>query len=43
MWTEQIQAEEQELRDLKIALYQMESPFGFIKGFQMEQKATTMA
>lgn len=43
MWTERIQIEEQELQELRTALYHMEAPFGFIKGFQMEQRAISMA
>jgi hypothetical protein len=30
MWTEQIEGEEAEVRDLKALLQQMEAPFGFI-------------
>lgn len=37
MWQEQIALEEQELKDLRAVLKHMESPFGFIKGFQLEQ------
>lgn len=33
MWSEQIAADEQELKDLKAILKDLESPFGFIKGF----------
>ena len=33
MWTEQIENEEIELKELKVVLRHMESPFGFIKGF----------
>jgi len=36
MWTEQIEAEEAEVRDLKAVLLQMEAPFGFIQGFTSE-------
>ncbi|TNV72186.1 hypothetical protein FGO68_gene616 [Halteria grandinella] len=43
MWTDQIQSEDQELQDLRVALFHMESPFGFIKGFHLEQQAMTMA
>jgi hypothetical protein len=39
MWTQQIESEEAELKDLKQVLKHMESPFGFIAGFTMEQKA----
>lgn len=39
MWTQQIESEEAELKDLKQVLKHMESPFGFIQGFTMEQKA----
>jgi C2 domain len=38
LWTEQLENEELELRDLSEVLLHMESPFGFIKGFQLEQK-----
>jgi len=33
MWTEQIESEETELKELRQVLIHMESPFGFIKGF----------
>jgi hypothetical protein len=33
MWSEQIEADEQELKDLKAVLKHLESPFGFIQGF----------
>jgi len=39
LWTQQIDAESEELKDLKQILKHMESPFGFIQGFTMEQKA----
>lgn len=39
LWTQQIENEEAELKDLKSVLKHMESPFGFIQGFTMEQKA----
>lgn len=43
LWTEQIENEEMELRELRAALIHIESPFGFIKGFQMEQTAVNLA
>lgn len=43
VWSEQIENEEIELRDLKTVLKHLESPFGFIKGFQMEQEAKSRA
>lgn len=33
VWTEQIENEETELKDMKAILKHLESPFGFIKGF----------
>ena len=33
MYSEQIETDETELKDLKLVLKHMESPFGFIKGF----------
>lgn len=43
MWTEQIENEEAEIKDLKQVLKHMESPFGFIQGFQMQAKAKSRA
>ena len=37
-WMDKITEEEDELRYLSNALTQLELPFGFMKGFQMEQK-----
>ncbi len=38
MWEEQFHADDQELKDLRNVNKHMEDPFGFIEGFQMEQK-----
>jgi hypothetical protein len=38
-WSLQIESEDQEYRDLKRVLKHMESPFGFIEGFQMANEA----
>jgi hypothetical protein len=35
MWSEQIENEEGEIKELKAILKHMESPFGFIEGFTM--------
>lgn len=40
IWTEKIEAEEAEIRDFQVALKHMESPFGFIQGFSVEQGKT---
>ncbi len=37
-WTERVQNEEDELRQLIEILAHLESPFGFIQGFQMEEQ-----
>lgn len=37
LWSEQIENEEAELKDLRSVLKHLESPFGFIKGFQLEK------
>lgn len=39
MWTEQIENEETELKEMRQVLKHLEAPFGFIKGFQMEKRA----
>jgi hypothetical protein len=33
MWSEQIENEDYELKELRVVLKHLESPFGFIKGF----------
>jgi len=43
MWSEQIENEEAEMKDLKQVLKHMESPFGFIQGFQMQQRVKSRA
>jgi Ca2+-dependent lipid-binding protein len=43
IWSEQLENEEMELKELKVVVKQMESPFGFIEGFTMEQKAKSRA
>jgi hypothetical protein len=37
MWSEQIENEEGEIKELKAILKHMESPFGFIEGFTMNK------
>lgn len=43
MWSEQIDNEEMEIKELKQVLKHMESPFGYIKGFQMGNDAQSRA
>ena len=43
LWQEQLENEEAELKDLKQVLKHMESPFGYIKGFQLQQEAKSRA
>ena len=43
MWSEQIDNEEMEIKELKQVLKHMESPFGYIKGFQMGNEAQSRA
>lgn len=43
MWTEQIENEEAEIKELKQVLKHMESPFGFIQGFQMQREVKSRA
>ena len=43
VWTEQIENEEKELKELKAILKQLEQPNGFIEVTQMEKDAKTRA
>ena len=38
MWTELIENEAHELNELSVIIKLMESPFGFIQGFQLDKK-----
>lgn len=43
LYDQQLQMDIAELKDLRMVLKHMESPFGFIKGFQLERKAKDVA
>jgi hypothetical protein len=43
VWSDQIESEELELKDMKAILKHLEQPFGFIKGFQLERDAKSRA
>lgn len=43
VWSEQIENEEAELKDLRVVAKHLESPFDFMKGMQMENDAKSRA
>ena len=43
MWSEEILADESDLKDLRLILKDLEMPFGFMSGFQMEHKVKANA